>query len=62
MVSPVLLLFVGSFPGQEGERNQGENTARLCCRWSLEEKRGLAHHLGSCSEASQTHAMSTSSP
>lgn len=62
MVSPVLLLFVGSFPKEEGERNQGENAACLCCRRSLEEKRRLAYRPSSCSETSQTQAMSTSSP
>lgn len=37
-----LLLFVGSFPGQDRERNQGENAAHVCCRCSLEEKHRLA--------------------
>lgn len=55
-----LLLSVESFPGQDRERNQGENAVHVCCRCLLEEKHRLAYDR-QLAETSQTHTMSTSS-
>lgn len=43
-----LLLFVGSFPGQDREKNQGRNAAHVCCRCLLEEKHRLASDWVAC--------------